>query len=55
MQTAFEALKKTLTSAPCLTLPDSDNKFEVIMNASKDAKTVGMILMQNDHPIAMNQ
>ena len=52
MQTAFDALKKALTSASCLALPDPDGEFEVTTDASEDAKTVGAILMQNDHPVA---
>ena len=52
MQTAFDALKETLTSASCLALPDPDDEFEVITDASEDAKTVGAVLMQNDHPVA---
>ena len=52
MQTAFDALKKALTSAPCLALPDPDGEFEVTTDASEDAKAVGAVLMQNGHPVA---
>src|SRR5208282_5923428 len=52
MQTAFDALKETLTSAPCLTLPDPNGEFEVTTNASEDAKAVGAVLTQNGHPMA---
>ena len=52
MQTAFDALKKALTSASCLALPDPDGEFEVTTDASEDAKAVGAVLMQNDHPVA---
>jgi hypothetical protein len=45
----FEALKEILTSTSYLILPDPDDEFEVIMNISKDAKTVEAILMQNGH------
>ena len=51
MQTAFDALKKTLTSASCLTLPDPDDEFEVTTNASENAKTVDVVLTQNDHSV----
>jgi hypothetical protein len=30
MQVAFDALKKALTSASCLALPDQDGEFEVM-------------------------
>ena len=52
MQTAFDELKKALTSAPCLALPDPDGEFEVTTDASEDAKAVGAVLTQNGHPVA---
>ena len=52
MQTAFDALKEALTSASCLALPDPDGEFEVTTDASEDAKAVGAVLTQNDHPVA---
>ena len=52
MQTAFDALKEALTSVSCLALSDPDGKFEVIMDVSEDAKAVGVILMQDDYPVA---
>jgi RNase H-like domain found in reverse transcriptase len=52
MQTAFEGLKTALTSAPCLVLADPDGEFEVTTDASEDAKAVGAVLTQNDHPAA---
>ena len=52
MQIAFDALKKALTSASCLALPDPDDEFEVTTDTSEDAKTVGAVLMQDDHPVA---
>src|SRR5271168_4007044 len=52
MQAAFDELKKALTSAPCLALPDPDGEFEVTTDASEDAKAVGAVLMQNGHPVA---
>jgi hypothetical protein len=51
-QTAFDELKKALTSAPCLALPDPDGEFEVTTDASEDAKAVGAVLTQNGHPVA---
>jgi len=52
MSFAFDALKNALVSAPCLALPDPDGEFEVITDASEDAKAVGAVLMQSGHPIA---
>ena len=52
MQAAFDELKKALTTAPCLALPDPDGEFEVTTDASEDAKTVGAVLTQNGHPVA---
>src|SRR6266513_3408759 len=40
MQTAFKEIKKALTSAPCLALPDPNGEFEVITDASEDAKAI---------------
>src|SRR5213078_3120564 len=51
MQTAFKEIKKALTSAPCLALPDPNGEFEVITDASEDAKAVGAVLVQNSHPV----
>ena len=48
---SMQTVKKTLTSASCLALPDSYGEFEVITNASEDAKTVGAILTHNDHSV----
>jgi hypothetical protein len=50
-QSTFDALKKALTSAPCLALLDPDGEFEVTTDASKDAKAVGAVLTQNGHPV----
>jgi transposase InsO family protein len=52
MQIAFKELKKALTSAPCLALPDPNGEFEVITDASEDAKAIGAVLVQNGHPVA---
>jgi len=52
MVQAFETLKDALTKAPCLRIPDPDGEFEVITDASEDAKAIGAVLMQNGHPVA---
>jgi hypothetical protein len=52
MLEAFQQLKDALTSSPCLKLPDPNGEFEVITDASEDAKAVGVVLTQNDHPVA---
>jgi hypothetical protein len=49
---AFDALKKALTSDPCLQLPDPDGEYEVTTDASEEEATVGAVLTQNGHPIA---
>jgi hypothetical protein len=49
-QMAFEELKKRLTTAPVLTLPDLSKRFTVNCEASKDG--LGCILMQEDRVIA---
>jgi hypothetical protein len=48
----FQQLKDTLISSPCLKLSDPNGEFEVITDASEDAKAVGVVLTQNDHPMA---
>ena len=42
---AFHALKQALTNDPCLKLPDPDDEYEVIIDASKDEATVGAVLI----------
>ena len=41
---AFDELKKRLTTAPVLTLPDQTKRFTVYCDASKDG--LGCVLMQ---------
>ena len=52
MQTAFDMVKQKLTTAPCLIIPDPNGDFEVTTDASEDAKAVGAVLTQNNHPVA---
>ncbi len=47
---AFEALKKALSEAPVLRLPDFKKPFQLITDASDYA--LGAILLQEGHPIA---
>jgi len=49
-QQCFEALKLALASAPTLKLPDFDEPFEVIVDASNVA--VGAVLVQQGRPVA---
>jgi hypothetical protein len=43
-QTSFEELKKCLTSAPVLILPDLTKKFDIYCDASR--RGLGCVLMQ---------
>ena len=49
-QQAFDALKKCVTEAPVLRLPNFEEQFELEYDASRTG--IGAILMQNCHPIA---
>ena len=49
-QMAFDELKKRLTTAPVLTLPDQGKRFTVYCDASKDG--LGCVLMQEGRVIA---
>jgi hypothetical protein len=47
---AFEKLKRAVTSAPVLKLPDFERPFEVHTDASDRA--IGGVLVQEGHPVA---
>ncbi|WVZ97306.1 hypothetical protein U9M48_042854, partial [Paspalum notatum var. saurae] len=49
-QAAFDELKKRLTTAPVLTLPDQQKKFTVYCDASRDG--LGCVLMQEGKVVA---
>lgn len=49
-QTAFEVLKKALTTVSVLALPDFTKHFEIETDASE--ARVGAVLLQNGHPLA---
>lgn len=48
--TSFRELKTLLTNAPVLALPDFSQQFVIETDASD--KGIGVVLMQNQHPIA---
>jgi hypothetical protein len=48
-QTSFEELKKRLTSAPVLILPDLTKKFDIYCNASR--RGLGCVLMQEGQEV----
>jgi hypothetical protein len=48
-QDAFQAIKHALTNAPCLALPDFDQPFQIVADASGSG--IGAVLMQNKRPI----
>ena len=49
---AFNGLKTVLINDPCLKLPDLDDEYEVIIDASEDEVIIGAVLTQHGHPIA---
>ena len=50
MQQTFEKIKKIMSSCPVLALPDFSQPFIVECDASREG--LGVVLMQNHHPIA---
>jgi hypothetical protein len=50
LQSSFEALKHVLVNAPVLSLPNFKKQFVQETDASD--KGVGVVLMQDNHPIA---
>lgn len=51
--TAFETLKKALSSAPVLAVPDFTQQVSIETDASKDG--VGAVLLQQGHPLAFSK
>ena len=51
-QVAFAAIKTALTTAPVLKLPDYDQEFTVVADAS--GVSIGAVLLQGDLPIAFD-
>jgi hypothetical protein len=49
-QASFEELKKCLTSAPVLTLPDITKKFDIYYDASRQG--LGCVLMQEGQVVS---
>ena len=55
-QTAFDMLKETITTAPCLRIPEDEGQFRVEADASEGA--VGAVISQwiedKWHPVAFH-
>jgi len=51
-QSAFDTLKRALTTAPVLVLPDFGQPFEVVTDACQTPPAVGGVLLQNGRPVA---
>ena len=49
-QQAFESIKQALCQAPTLAMPDIQEEFTVVCDASNFG--IGAVLMQKDHPVA---
>ena len=50
VEKSFQALKKAMTTAPVLALPDFEATFEIETDTSSQGR--GAVLQQNKHPIA---
>ena len=50
LQASFDELKRIVTSAPCLKLPDFTKEFEAITDAS--GIVLGRVLVQEGRPVA---
>jgi hypothetical protein len=48
-ETSFQELKKRLTTAPVLTMPDMEKLFSIYCDASSQG--LGCVLMQDDHVV----
>jgi hypothetical protein len=49
-EASFQELKKRLTMAPVLTMPDLEKPFSIYCDAS--GQGLGCVLMQDDHVVA---
>jgi hypothetical protein len=49
-EASFQELKKRLTTAPVLTMPDMERPFSIYCDASGEG--LGCVLMQDDHVVA---
>jgi hypothetical protein len=49
-ETRFQELKKRLTTAPVLTMPDMEKLFSIYCDTS--SQVLGCVLMQNGHVVA---
>jgi hypothetical protein len=49
---AFQLIKDSLTSAPCLILTDPEGDFDITTDTSKEESSISAVLTQNSHPVA---
>jgi AcrR family transcriptional regulator len=50
--TAFAAVRRALTSAPVLALPDHAKHFTLVSDACQSPPAVGAVLLQDGHPVS---